>query len=391
MSSQKYLLVIGGPTASGKTALAIRLARQYQTVILSADSRQFYREMSIGTAKPTPEELAEAPHHFIDSHSIEQEYSVGDYEREALALLHQCFAKHDVVILVGGSGLYIQAICEGFDEFPKIAQHHREELQTLFKSEGIIALQNELAEKDPAYYAIVDQQNPQRLIRALEVCRATGKSFSQYRQRQKKERFFQSIYLFPHWPREELYRRIDLRVDLMVEAGLVEEARRLYPYRQHNALQTVGYRELFAHFDGEHDLATAIELIKRNTRRFAKRQLTWNRRLGYGKHFPAASFSWLDIYLDLVKKEQKQLYWQKGEKQGQSSISWRGKAAAAALLKTEVYKKEVVVRLQQADLLAPEPSLQYLFLHELSCRFPDQGLHFELPAAWEATVSQFQN
>lgn len=277
----KKLLVIGGATATGKTALAIRLARHFGTEILSADSRQLYREMSIGTAKPTEEELAAAPHHFIHHISIEEPYSVGDYEREALALLEKLFQEHEVVILCGGSGLYIKAVCEGLDVFPEVPPEVRQEVESWYAAEGIGPLQEELRKVDPEYYEEVDRQNPHRLIRALALHRASGKRMSELRQGQAKARFYQPHYFQLTMEREELYERINRRVDRMLEAGLVEEARALYPRKHLPALQTVGYQELFDYFDGKHDLEEAVRLIKRNSRRYAKRQLTWFRRDGF--------------------------------------------------------------------------------------------------------------
>ena len=269
---------MAGPTASGKTALAIQLAQHYNTSILSADSRQFYQEMEIGTAKPSAEELAAAPHHFINSLSIQQDYNIGDFERDALAFLEELYQEQDLAVLVGGSGLYIKAVCEGLDVFPPVPAGIREDLVQLLEEQGIEALQQELAVADPIYYNKVDQANPHRLIRALEVCRATNQAFSSFQGKGKTARPFKALTLAIQWDRAVLYDRINKRVDLMLEAGLVEEARALYPYQHFNSLQTVGYRELFDHFEGKIDLPTAIELIKRNTRRYAKRQLTWLRK-----------------------------------------------------------------------------------------------------------------
>lgn len=277
----KRLLVIGGATATGKTALAIRLAQQFGTEILSADSRQLYREMSIGTAKPTEEELAAAPHHFIDHVSIEEPYSVGDYEREALALLEKLFQNHQVVILCGGSGLYLKSVCEGLDLFPEVPLEVRQKVEAWYAAEGIGPLQEELRKVDSEYYEEVDLQNPHRLIRALALHRASGQRMSDLRRGQAKARFFQPHYYQLTMERDELYQRINRRVDRMLEAGLVEEARALYPRKHLPALQTVGYQELFDYFDGKHDLEEAVRLIKRNSRRYAKRQLTWFRRDGF--------------------------------------------------------------------------------------------------------------
>jgi tRNA dimethylallyltransferase len=274
----KKLIVIAGPTAVGKTAVAIELAKQLQTEIISADSRQFYREMAIGTAKPTNEELAQAKHHFINSHSISENFSVGDFEKEGLMLLDSIFQTHDTAILVGGSGLYIKAICEGFDKLPVASPETRDKLNLDFKEKGITYLREKLKISDPDYYLQVDLNNPQRIIRALEVTESTGKPFSSYRKSTVNQRPFKCVKIGLNLPRELLYQRTNARVNEMVKQGLVEEVRSLLPYRHLNALNTVGYSELFDYFDGEIDLDTAVGLIKQNTRRFAKRQLTWFRR-----------------------------------------------------------------------------------------------------------------
>jgi len=276
--STKKLIVIAGPTAVGKTAAAIKLARQLNTEIISADSRQFYREMSIGTAKPDAGELAQAKHHFIGSHSITDAFTVGDFEKEALRLLDELFEMHDQVIMVGGSGLFIQATTQGFDDLPTADSEIRDKLNRELAEKGIPDLQEKLKDVDPVYYGQVDLNNPQRLVRALEVYEATGRPFSSYRKAALNIRPFESIKIVLNLPREQLYERINRRVDLMVEQGLIEEVRSLIPYRHMNALKTVGYSELFDYFDGTTDLETAIDLIKQNTRRFAKRQLTWFRK-----------------------------------------------------------------------------------------------------------------
>jgi tRNA dimethylallyltransferase len=278
LSTKKTLLVIAGPTASGKTAAAIRLAQHYKTVIVSADSRQFYKEMSIGTAKPDAQELAAARHYLINSHSINEPFSVGDYEKQGLALLDELFKLHDTVILVGGSGLYIKALCEGFDDIPQADIAIREQLNLEFAEKGITPLQDELKTADPVFYEQVDLSNPQRIIRALEVHRSTGKQFSSYRKSKVNQRPFNCIKIALDLPREVLYDRINRRVDKMIDQGLVDEVKSLMPYRHLNALNTVGYSELFDYFDGNSTLDRAIELIKQNTRHFAKRQLTWFRK-----------------------------------------------------------------------------------------------------------------
>ncbi|WP_228085069.1 tRNA (adenosine(37)-N6)-dimethylallyltransferase MiaA [Mucilaginibacter sp. JRF] len=274
----KTLIVVAGPTAVGKTAAAIQLARHYNTVVVSADSRQFFREMSIGTAKPDADELAAAKHYFIDSHSITENFNVGDYEKQALQLLDELFKVHDVVILAGGSGLYIKAVCEGFDELPVAAASVRDNLSRELEQHGITHLQQKLKDADPDYYNEVDLSNPQRIIRALEVFETTGKPFSSYRTANTNKRPFNIIKLALTMPREQLYDRINRRVDIMMEQGLLDEVRTLLAYRHLNALNTVGYTELFDYIDEKIDLKTAIDMIKQNTRRFAKRQLTWFRR-----------------------------------------------------------------------------------------------------------------
>ncbi|MFN0257123.1 tRNA (adenosine(37)-N6)-dimethylallyltransferase MiaA [Pedobacter ureilyticus] len=274
----KTLIVVVGPTAIGKTSLAITLAKHYQTEVISADSRQFFREMSIGTAKPSEEELAEAPHHFINSHSITQLFSTGDFEVQALALIEKLFTVHDVIIMVGGSGLYINAICNGLDEMPEIDLNIREQLNQQFADEGIEVIRNQLATLDPEYFEKVDQSNPQRMIRGLEVVLSTGQKLSSFLTSNKKKRPFNIIKIGLNTDREKLYHQINHRVDLMIESGLVDEVKSLAPYKELNALKTVGYSEIFDYLEGKTDLPTAIDKIKQNTRRFAKRQLTWFRK-----------------------------------------------------------------------------------------------------------------
>lgn len=276
--SIKRLLVIVGPTGSGKTDLSIRLARHYGAPILSTDSRQFYRRMAIGTAQPDPDQLQAAEHHFIASHDLNEDLNCGSYEMQALSCLEKLFAKHDWVIAVGGSGLYVRALCEGMDDLPQADPELRERLTCRLANEGVDALAAELRELDPAYYATVDRRNPARVMRALEVCLQTGRPYSEQRTGQRRPRPFGIVKVGVDLPRAELYARIDRRVDRMVADGLEAEARALYPYRTLNALQTVGYREFFDYFDGRTSYEEAVSLIKRNSRRYAKRQLTWFRR-----------------------------------------------------------------------------------------------------------------
>lgn len=272
--SSKTLYVIVGPTAIGKTSLSILLANQLKTEIISADSRQFYKEMAIGTAKPTPQELSQASHHFVDFLSIHQDYNAGDFEQDALLKLDNIFKNNDSAILIGGSGMYVKAVCEGLDDLPS-SKELREALNNQLKNEGIETLQKKLLKLDPEHYRRMDIQNPQRLIRALEVCVLAKQPYSQLRKETKAERPFDIVKIGLRADREILYQRINSRVDKMVESGLFEEVEALYPYRLNNALITVGYREIFEYIDGKISKKEAIELIKRNTRRFAKRQMTW--------------------------------------------------------------------------------------------------------------------
>ncbi len=274
----KFLLSITGPTAIGKTALSIELARAFNTEILSADSRQFYKDMKIGTAVPSDEELAAAAHHFIQHKKVEEAYSVGDFEREALFKTQDLFKKYDFLILVGGSGLYVKSLLEGLDSFPEIDPEIRAQLNVQFEKEGLEPLKLRLQELDPIAYKRIDPNNPHRVIRALEICLGTGKTFSSFLDKPKPERPFKTISIGLTAPREEIYERINLRVDAMMAEGLLEEVQILYPKRELNALNTVGYKELFAFLEGSFSLDEAVEEIKKNTRRFAKRQLTWFRK-----------------------------------------------------------------------------------------------------------------
>ncbi|MDO6490825.1 MULTISPECIES: tRNA (adenosine(37)-N6)-dimethylallyltransferase MiaA [unclassified Cellulophaga] len=271
----KTLLSVVGPTAIGKTKLAITLAQHFNTEIISADSRQFFKEMAIGTAVPDKDELAAAPHHFIQHKSILESYSVGDFEKEALKKLDLLFKEKDIAILVGGSGLYVDAVIKGLDSFPKVDTSVRAGLNTLFEEEGVTALQQKLEDLDPEYYNKVDKDNPHRLIRALEVCIGSGKPYSTFLNQEKPKRPFNVITIGITADREIIYDRINTRVDLMEQNGLLNEAKALTEHQNLNALQTVGYRELFQFFNGNWTLEFALSEIKKNTRRFAKRQLTW--------------------------------------------------------------------------------------------------------------------
>jgi len=275
---KKTVIVIVGPTAIGKTAISIAIAKQLKCPVLSADSRQFFKEMNIGTAKPSTEEMLGVPHYFINSHSITDEYNVGKFETESIALLNELFKSNDYAIVVGGSGLYIDALCKGFDKLPEANKELREKIDFTLQSEGLEGLQRLLKELDPEHYNKVDLQNPQRLSRSIEVSLATGKPYSQFRKGENKKRSFNSIKIGLNTKRETLYHRINQRVDAMIDTGLLDEVKSLIAYKHLNALQTVGYKELFDYFENKTDLPTAINLIKQNTRRFAKRQLTWFKR-----------------------------------------------------------------------------------------------------------------
>ncbi len=285
----KFLITIVGPTAIGKTALSIALAKHFKCEIISCDSRQFFKEMTIGTAVPSEDELQSAPHHFIHNKSIFDSYTVGDFEKEALAKLDGLFETNDFVVMVGGSGLYVDAVLKGFDDFPEIEVSVRKEVTSKYEKLGISYLQNELKKLDPEYYAAVAKENPQRMMRALEVCLGSGKPYSSFLNLKKNVRHFTPILIGLDAERSIIYDRINQRVNTMMTEGLLKEAEVLYPHKALNALQTVGYRELFSYLDGTFPLDFAVEEIKKNTRRFSKRQLTWFKR--------SATTKWFD-YLD---------------------------------------------------------------------------------------------
>lgn len=279
MSSKRAtLIVVVGPTGSGKTSLSIELARHYHAPIISTDSRQVYRGLAIGTAQPTAEELAAAKHYFIADRDVENDFNCGRYEVEALALLDELFKTNDYVVAVGGSGLYVQALCEGMDSLPEANEEVRADLKRRLDDKGLESLIEELRCLDAKYASEVDLQNPARVMRALEVCLVTGRPYSEQRLGERVKRPFDIVKVGTDMPRDVLYERINRRVDIMVAQGLEEEARAMYPKRELNALRTVGYRELFEYFDSRCTFDEAIELIKRNSRRYAKRQLTWFRR-----------------------------------------------------------------------------------------------------------------
>ena len=276
--NNNYLITVVGATAIGKTTLSIKLAQHFGAEIISCDSRQFYKEMTIGTAVPSSEELAEAQHHFIQNRSIFEDYSVGQFEKDALLKLDELFSKNNIVIMVGGSGLYANAVINGLDYFPKVAPEIREQLNEQLQNKGIEVLQEQLKTLDIESYNTIEIENPHRLIRALEICIGTGKTYTEFKNKPKTPRNFKTIKVGLTAEREIMYNRINHRVDIMINEGLLEEAKTLYSHKNLNALQTVGYRELFNYFDGTDTLEFAISEIKKNTRRFAKRQVTWNKK-----------------------------------------------------------------------------------------------------------------
>ncbi len=299
-SLNTYLVVIAGPTAVGKTKLAIELAKHYKSVILSADSRQFYKEMSIGTAKPTEEELSAVKHYFINNKTVSELFGAGHFEKEAITLLEQLFKEHQIIFVVGGSGLYINALLHGVDEFNEVPIEVREQLNNELEQKGLNALQEELKERDPIYYNKVDIHNAQRVIRALEISRFTGKPYSSFLKHDQTQRSFSTINLLINTDRELLYDRINKRVDQMMADGLMNEVRSLIPYRNANALKTVGYKELFDHLDGKCTLEEAISKIKQHTRNYAKRQLTWFKNQDEFEEFKPEDLEKIKGYIDVI-------------------------------------------------------------------------------------------
>lgn len=298
-AKQNNLIVIVGPTAIGKTSLAIAIANLYNAEIISADSRQFFKEMNIGTAKPTKEELAAAKHYFVDFISIKEKYTAGQFENEAIGKLDFLFKKANTAVMVGGSGLYVDAVCNGIDEIPA-DEKIRTQLNTELATNGIESLQKELAIVDPEIWKTINQKNPQRLVRALEVFRVSGKPYSTFRKKQPKERNFNIIKIGLNTDRELVYERINKRVDLMLEAGLLEEVESLIPFKSLNALNTVGYKEYFKYFDNELSFEEATELLKKNTRNFAKRQLTWFRKDKSTQWFEPKELKLITTYIDTI-------------------------------------------------------------------------------------------
>ena len=299
----KYLIVIVGPTGVGKTEVAIELALHFNTEILSADSRQFYRELNIGTAKPTSQQLSRINHYFINSLTILDDYNAGNFESDALKIIEECFQHNQTLILCGGSGLYINAVCQGLDEIPYVPDGVREDLKKEFALKGLNDLLEELKSLDPIFYQKLDKNNPQRVIRALEVCRSTGRPYSTFRYNKKKDEDFKIIKIGLERDRKELYRLIDQRVDDMIASGLCEEAEGLLAYRHKNALQTVGYQEIFGYLEGVYDREEAVRLLKRNTRRYVKRQFTWFKKdLDIRWYHPQECGSIINFISQTIKK-----------------------------------------------------------------------------------------
>lgn len=300
MPGKKYLIVLAGPTGVGKTDVAMQMAKHFQAEIISADARQFYRELNIGTAKPTSSQLIEVTHHFINSFSIHDAYDVRKFETDVISLLGELHEKQNIVILCGGSGLFIQAVLNGMDELPASDPEIRKMLDEKLRKDGIGALQDLLQDKDPEYFMNIDRQNPHRIIRALEVCMITGQKYSELRRNVSAKRNFVPINIYLNLDRETLYERINRRVDVMMQQGLLEEAKRFYPYKKLPALNTLGYKELFAYEEGKMDLQSAVESIKQNTRNYAKRQGTWFKKYFQGKEFSPAD---IELILKHVEEE----------------------------------------------------------------------------------------
>lgn len=300
MSQEKYLLIIAGPTAVGKTSLSIELAKYFRTEIISADSRQIYKEMSIGTAKPLPEEQQGVKHHFIDHISIQQPYTAGDFEREVINKLGELFKEHQLVIMCGGSGLFIDAVCNGFDEGLMSDPETKKGINEEYNLKGLSWLQEEVKKRDPVYFENSDTNNPHRLMRALEVIKVSGLPYSGFRKNVKAERNFSVIKILINEGRNVLYEKINRRVDQMLKNGLQKEAEHLYTYKNLNALNTVGYKELFQHLEGKHSLEKAVELIKQHSRNYAKRQLTWFRKHADYEVFSPHDLEKIKAYVEII-------------------------------------------------------------------------------------------
>lgn len=295
-------MIITGPTAVGKTDTAIQLARFYQAEVISCDSRQFYRGLDIGTAKPNKEELASVKHHFINNKEPSELFGAGDFAREAKLLLDELFLKNNVVIMAGGSGMYIDALVNGVDEFEDVPSEFRERLNVEYEENGLEFIQEKLRNADPVYFEKVDRNNPQRMIRALEVCEYTGKPYSSFLSKSRSANQFVPIFLLLDMDRDKLYNRINERVEKMMEKGLLEEVKNLLPFRNYNALKTVGYKELFEYIDEKCSLQEAVDAIKQHTRNYAKRQLTWFRNKNESETFEPSEIEKIKAYLEIIIK-----------------------------------------------------------------------------------------
>lgn len=299
----KKLVVLLGPTGVGKTELSLNLAEQLHSPILSADSRQLYADLQIGTAAPTPEQLARVKHYFVGMLHLTDYYSAAQYEADVIREMERLYKEHDILLLTGGSMMYIDAVCKGIDDIPTVDEKTRREMMEHYERDGLEVLQQELKELDPEHYRIVDLQNPKRVIHALEICRMTGKTYTSFRKAEVKQRPFQILYVGLNRPREELFQRINARVDQMMKDGLLDEVRRVLPYRQENSLNTVGYKELFTYLDGGFTLEEAVERIKKNTRVYAKKQLTWFKKNEQIRWFHPDDYESIMTYIKQFSQE----------------------------------------------------------------------------------------
>lgn len=378
------LIVVGGPTASGKTRLAIALAQYFHTVILSADSRQFYQEMRIGNARPTPTELAAAKHYFIADRSLATPLSAGAYADEALELLKSLFQVHSTVVCVGGSGLYVQALTQGFDQFPTVPPSIRKRVDDLVATEGLAGLQRVLQSVDPTYFAVVDQQNPARLQRAIEVSWSSGQPYSTFLGRALTQRPFRSIFLCPYWDRKLLNERIESRIEAMLEAGLEAEVRSILAYRDTPAFRTVGYQEWLPYLDGQQSKQEVIALLARNSRRYAKRQRTWLRRAGHYKLVPPEQENWTITYINWLLEQARTL---RTTQAGEVTTVTFSSVDHPPISLTYQPTPGAWNLLSYNDLHAS--TANYYLTHELIVRAQSLGLELTVPAHLEAALRRW--